>query len=246
MAKTNVLIVTGPMSPAQLGAADRQWSDPTHVVPLQGAGIRSSQYYQAMRAYAANGLRARLKRDLGEERTLGRVAMCWFSAGHGAARALTEMEGPEVLDQWLALDGLYGPWQTPVPWAVEVARAASRRRTALIATASTSTPGQYGDALTCWKNVAKKIGVPKGGAALAEFPPAEQVYRKGAFVVMGYPEIGHHQQVPTMGAGMLRAFDRGWDGGLNLRWLVATPKGKLVMVLVIAGGAAAVVGATKK
>lgn len=241
--QTNVLIVTGPVNSSQLGIPDFPFSEPTRAYHLPSPGIRSYQYHAAMTSWLGGvALRERVKsKVLAPGEVLGRVGLIWFSAGHGAARALHDAQGPEAVDQWLALDGLYGPWTQPVPWALAVAKAAARRRTSLVATASTTTPGSYGDCLTCWKNVAASLGVKPGGSALPAFPDPAVVYRYGACCVMGYPDVGHHAQVPAMRAGMLGAFSRAWAGGglsSASRWLLNTTRGKLTLALGVLGAGA--------
>lgn len=239
MATINGLLITGPVNGSQLGLSEYPWTHETRWYSIPSNGIHSYDYQSAMHAFASGkSIRARAEAKLckpGEK--LGKLGLIWFSAGHGGASVAAGLEGAGAFDYWLALDGLYAGWKTPAAWAVKVAQGAIAKKTVLVATASNTGPGTYADCLASWRLVMKECGVAAGGSELAGFPRASEVYRKGAAIVMGYPDIGHHGQVPAMREGMIKAFDGRWNGGLSsgLSWLTSTAQGKIVLVLCAAG-----------
>ena len=201
----DALVVTGPMNSYQLGVP----KDPGYAVVTvhpKGDDIGSDAMHQAMTSWlAGESLRARIQRELDEP--LGCLGVAWFSAGHGAVRAVLEgSTSPSDVQAWLCLDGLYGQnW-----WAVDLAKDAARDRTALMATASTSTPGDYSHSLDRWRDAVAKAGLPQADPSVAEawgLPKPDQTWAQGAAIVAGYESLGHHQQVPAVRAGMLRYWE---------------------------------------
>lgn len=201
---TDLLLITGPMNAAQLGVpADANY----HVVQVHPSGpdIGSTAYRNAMRDWlGGRTLRDRLRMIVPD---LGHVGVAWFSAGHGAVKAiLSGASHPSSAVAWLCLDGLYGSNE----FAVHLAQASMVNETSLMATASTSTPGHYDHSLDRWRDVVAKAQVPPAPLAAATqwgLPEPDEIWGYGGCLVAGYEHLGHHQQVPAVRSAMLRWWD---------------------------------------
>lgn len=196
---TDVLLITGPMNRSQLGVPA---SPPYEVVQVHPTGpdIGSTAYHQAMRSWLhGKTLRQRLDRGPAD-----RVGVAWFSAGHGAIKAILSGDTqPSDAQAWLCLDGLYGSND----FAVRLAHAAAVNHTSLMATASTSTPGHYDHSLDRWRDAVAKASIPSEPASAATqwgLPEPDELWGVNGCLVAGYETLGHHQQVPAVRAAMLR------------------------------------------
>lgn len=238
---TDVLLVTGPMNATQLGVPSDADYAVVQVHP-SGSDIGSTAYHQTMASWLKGlPLRTRLEQEVGE---VGRVGVAWFSAGHGAVKAILAGDTtPEDAVAWLCLDGLYGAND----FAVRLARASLDSRTSLLATASTSTPGHYDHSLDRWRDAVEKALVPEISPKAATrwgLPPPEDCWGAGSCLVAGYENLGHHQQVPAVRSAMLRWWDaaRNYDPAKSQTTDVGDssedsfPWGFAVVVAMAAGG----------
>lgn len=208
----NVLVITGPINSQQAGVQD--FAPATKVIDVQlGDGrVRSFHYAEAMQAFlAGRSLRKAVEARVG---LVDRLGVLWFSAGHGAINEVLRVTDPAEVDVWLCLDGLYAGWKHQTQWATKLAKAAVARETVCVATASTTTPGQYADGLTSWKNVVVPLAVPRVQPPVPFdlFPQPAEMWAAGGFVLMGYPNISHGKQTPAMREGMMRVWSTGTTG----------------------------------
>lgn len=206
----NVLVITGPINRSQAGVPEG-----THVIDVQlGAGqVRSFHYAQAMQQFlAGRSLRKAVEAKVGP---VDRLGVLWFSAGHGAINEVLRVTDPAEVDVWLCLDGLYAGWKHQTEWATRLAKAAVAGETICVATASTTTPGEYADGLTSWRNVVVPLEVPPivPPEALPGFPPPAETWSSGDFVLLGYPDIPHWKQTPAVREGMMRVWTEGLPKG---------------------------------
>jgi hypothetical protein len=208
---TDVLVITGPVNAAQLRQPELSPGTRTIYVG-SGGGTGSSDMFAATDAWlGGTNLRARVEQEVPD---LHRLGVIWFSAGHGSVQALLRRgTDPSDVQAWLCLDGLYTAWNHVAPWAEELGRAAMNASTTLLASASTSTPGQYADSRSAWQQVVKALGVPDtpGARATAEqlgLPAPNDAYQHGAMLVCGYKDIDHHHQVPAMREGFANWWNR--------------------------------------
>lgn len=193
------LIVTGPMNASQLGVPKDADYRVIHIHP-KGSDIGSN----AMQAAASAWLGGKSLRDrVGGTEPIG---VAWFSAGHGAVRAILSTSSPSDAAAWLCIDGLYGGND----FATRLASAASSSETSLLATASTSTPGQYDHSLDRWRDAVAKAEIPEANPESATkwgLPPPDQCWGKAQCLIAGYLDLGHHYQVPATRAAMLQWWD---------------------------------------
>jgi hypothetical protein len=191
----DTLIVTGPMNAQQLGVPKNAPYEVIHVHP-SGKDIGSNAMHAAMEAWLEGlPIRRRLPHA-------GKIGVAWFSAGHGAVRALLKTSTPGDVDAWLCIDGLYGSNK----WAVDVVEACRRKETTLLATASTSTPGQYDHSLDRWRDVVAKTSlpsVPPRVALAALLPLPNYAWGLEGCLVAGYEDLSHAKQVPAVREAML-------------------------------------------
>jgi len=205
---TDVLIVTGPMNASQLGVPKDADYEVIHVHPT-GKDIGSTAMYKAMHAWlGGQTLFDRVRQHLGGEApVVGKIGVAWFSAGHGAVKAiLAGLTDPEDVAAWLCLDGLYGSNK----WAIEVTKAAMQDKTSIMATASTSTPGHYDHSLDRWRTVVEANDIPQVPAHDATqwgLPAPDYAWGSGSCLIAGYDDLGHHKQVPAVRSAMLRWWD---------------------------------------
>ncbi len=207
---TDVLVITGPVNAAQLDQPDLSPGTKTVYVG-SGGGTGSSDMYTATITWLRGmPLRERVMLDYPDLRRLGVI---WFSAGHGSVQAMLRSgTDPSDVQAWMCLDGLYTSWKHVAPWAKTLATAAMNANTTLLASASTSTPGQYADSKSAWTEVMDELRVPptRGARETAVelgLPEPDDAYQHGAMLVCGYDDINHHQQVPAMREG----FGRWWN-----------------------------------
>jgi hypothetical protein len=198
----DVLLITGPMNATQLGVPDDADYDVVQVHP-PGSDLRSSMYHQAMLIWLQGlPLRTRLEKKLGGP--VGKIGVAWFSAGHGAVKALLKGETVATdVSAWLCLDGLYGS----NAFAVTICEWAIENQTSILATASTSTPGQYDHSLDRWRDAVAKAKVPAisvDAAARWDLPQPDELWGAGSCMVAGYEHLGHHEQVPAVREAMLK------------------------------------------
>lgn len=207
----DVLIITGPVNQQQL--RQPELSPGTRCIYVgSGGGTGSNDMHAAVAAWiGSKPLRSRV---LELEPELERLGVIWFSAGHGGVRAMLDAgTEPGDVDAWLCLDGLYTAWQHQAQWATRLAEAAIEASTTLLATASTSTPGQYADSLSAWKVVMGGVGVSSSDAAKQtavslDLPPPDVAWQRGAMLVCGYEDIDHAHQTPAMRVGMAEWWNR--------------------------------------
>lgn len=196
----DVLVVTGPMNSTQLGVPKDAEYRVIHVHPT-GSDIGSNAHYAATQAWlGGRSIRERVALEVGD---LGLVGVAWFSAGHGSVRAILETSVPQDVAAWLCIDGLYGSNK----WAIDVAAAAMRNETSIMATASTSTPGPYDHSLGRWRATAAEVGLPEvvpDAATQWGLPAPQQCWGEGSCLVAGYNDLDHFHQVPATREAMLR------------------------------------------
>lgn len=203
----DVIVITGPINRAQAGVpADVKVID----VQLGSGQVRSFHYDEAMQNFlAGRSLRKAVEAKVGSAVT--KLGVLWFSAGHGAINRALMTSEPSDADVWLCYDGLYAGWKHQTQWATRLASAAAAGQTVCVATASTTTPGQYADGLTSWRNVMVPLGLPKvePPVALEGFPPPAEMWAQGQFALMGYPDIPHWKQTPAVRDGMMNVWSQG-------------------------------------
>lgn len=201
---SDILVITGPVNQAQLKQPELSPGTETIYVG-SGGGTGSNDMFAAVSTWLGGmHLRDRLEMEFD---SVDRIGVIWFSAGHGGVRAILETTQPEDVVAWLCLDGLYAGWNYRANWATKLAEAAMGARTTLLATASTSTPGQYADSKSAWKVVMdyfqlESTSQAKQTAVELGLPQPDDAYQDGAMLVCGYNEINHFQQVPAMRDGM--------------------------------------------
>jgi len=193
------LIVTGPMNAYQLGVPKDADYDVIHIHP-KGSDIGSD----AMQAAASAWLGGKSLRDrVGGTEPIG---VAWFSAGHGAVRAILSTSSPSDAAAWMCIDGLYGS----NTFADRLVTASRLGETSLIATASTSTPGQYDHSLDRWREAMGRLGSPQVDPSSATewgLPEPDECWGEPGYLISGYLDLGHHEQVPATRAAMLRWWD---------------------------------------
>jgi hypothetical protein len=193
------LVITGPVNAAQLHVP-RDVSYKLVQVHPKGKDIGSN----AMQAAMADWLGGKSIRDRLPD--AGKIGVIWFSAGHGSVRSILKTSKPEDVNSWLCIDGLYGDNKL----AVDIIEACRRGETTLMATASTSTPGQYAHSLDRWRDAIQKTGLPElppDVAAAALLPRPDFAWGSEGCLVAGYNKLGHHDQVPAT----RKAFMSMWD-----------------------------------
>jgi len=187
------------MNASQLGVPKDADYRVIHIHP-KGSDIGSN----AMQAAASAWLGGKSLRDrVGGTEPIG---VAWFSAGHGAVRAILSTSNPSDAVAWLCIDGLYGS-NAFVDRLVTSARA---KETSLIATASTSTPGQYDHSLDRWREAMGRLDSPRVGPSAATewgLPQPDECWGETGYLVAGYLDLGHHEQVPATRAAMLQWWD---------------------------------------
>lgn len=198
----DVLIVTGPMNASQLGVPKDADYEVIHVHPA-GKDIGSTAMYKTMQAWlGGQSLRERADRHVGAP--VGKIGVAWFSAGHGSIKAiLAGPTTPSDVTAWLCLDGLYGSNK----WAIDVTRAAMANKTSIMASASTSTPGQYDHSLDRWRTVVEANSIPAVPVNTATqwgLPKPDQCWGSGSCLIAGYEDLGHHKQVPAVRSAMIK------------------------------------------
>lgn len=208
---TDVLVITGPVNSMQLRQPDLSPGTRTIYVG-SGGGTGSNDMFSATSEWlGGRDLRSRVEKEVPD---LNRLGVIWFSAGHGSVQAMLRRgTDPADVQAWLCLDGLYTSWNHVAPWAEKLATAAMGAHTTLLASASTSTPGQYADSRSAWQQVMGAVGVPDTEAARRmavdlELPPPDDAYQHGAMLVCGYEGIDHHHQVPSMREGFANWWNR--------------------------------------
>lgn len=229
----DVLIITGPMDRMQLGVPAKPDYAVITIHP-SGDDIGSNAMHSAMASWLGGAsLRSRVEAKLGEK--VGKIGVAWFSAGHGSVRAILDGQTtPDDVCAWMCCDGLYGS----ADWAIRVARAAVDERTSLLATASTSTPGQYDHSLDRWRFVMQSVDVPPAAPDVATrwgLPSPQYAWSQGSCLVAGYDDLDHFHQVPAVRGAMLRWWDAARAGKLE----VNEGRGAL---LLLSGAAGVVVG----
>lgn len=242
---TDVLLITGPMNASQLGVpADADYK--VVQVHPSGSDIGSTAYYNAMKSWIRQtgydmSLRMRL---LDEVPSPGKIGVAWFSAGHGAIKALLDedLTQPSDVAAWMCLDGLYGSNQ----FAIDISRDAMTGATSLMATASTSTPGSYDHSLDRWRDVVDKALIPAADPSVATqwgLPAPDYCWGENACLVAGYEHLDHHHQVPAVREAMLRWWQAArWEspGKDDPTRLPSTVSGKTVGIGVAVASAALV------
>lgn len=202
---TDLLIITGPVNAQQLRIEELS-PGTRHLYVGSGGGTGSSDMYGSVKTWLQG--RSVRERALEVEPNLRRLGVIWFSAGHGGVQAMLQASTPDEVQAWLCVDGLYTAWDHRAPWATELAEAAAHARTTMLATASTSTPGQFADSRSAWLEVMAHMGlepsdVAMGTAAKMQLPEPDEAFQRGAFLLATYENLGHGQQVPQCRQGFM-------------------------------------------
>jgi len=202
---TDVLLITGPMNASQLGVPADATYKVVQVHP-SGSDIGSNAYYKTMAAWLG-GMSLRERLQAAVNGSVDKVGVAWFSAGHGAIKAiLAGSTAPSDVEAWLCLDGFYGSNK----WAIAVTEAAMRNDSSIMASASTSTPGQYEHSLDRWRSVVEANSIPAVSPDAATqwgLPAPDYCWGSGSCLIAGYENLGHHKQVPAVREAMLRWWD---------------------------------------
>lgn len=202
---TDVLVITGPVNASQLRIDDLS-PGTRHIYVGSGGGTGSSDMYASVQGWLGGmSLRQRVTQV---EPSLRRLGVVWFSAGHGGVQAMLRTSTPQDAEAWLCLDGLYTAWGHRAGWATELVQASIDATTTMIASASTSTPGQYADSRTAFQKIMKylEISPSEHASDIAEslnLPKPDEAFQRGAFLLSTYADIGHAQQVPSCRKGFM-------------------------------------------
>lgn len=204
---SDVLVITGPVNAQQL---DIDGLAPGTVVVypyVEGTEIGSSAFMERTLSWlSGKNLRSALV-SRGIE--IDHLAVIWFSAGHGSIQSLlSEGTRPSDVDAWICIDGLYASWGYAAKWASSIAKSSMAGETTLLVTASKSTPGQYADGISAWKEVINAVEMPSldldGGAIDLGLPSPAEVWGTDRSRVFAFPDVDHAHQVPECRAGAMR------------------------------------------